>query len=261
MTDESSLNYLAPLARMFAAVGPQLAALLDAYRTGGGCQLGPARRRRARVPGRHEPAMVRAGAGGRASLRCPLVHDVLAAPGAASPTSGAGPAGRPSRWPGRTPAPGSRLRRGCPVDRDGARPTPVGRGLRPGVVHGGRRRRAARRASSTRPSPSSASTTCPGRSRCSAPSRRALAPAGSWSSWTRRWRTSSRPAATSWSGYVRLQPVGLPPGRMSSPPSVGTGTVMRPSTLRRYAEEAGFTRRGAAHRGLRLLAVLPALLT
>ena len=36
MTDELSLNYLAPLARMFAAVGPQLPQLLQAYRTGGG---------------------------------------------------------------------------------------------------------------------------------------------------------------------------------------------------------------------------------
>ncbi len=32
----------------------------------------------------------------------------------------------------------------------------------------------------------------------------------------------------------------LPDG-LSSQPSVGTGTVMRPSTLRSYAEEAGFT--------------------
>jgi ubiquinone/menaquinone biosynthesis C-methylase UbiE len=33
----------------------------------------------------------------------------------------------------------------------------------------------------------------------------------------------------------------LPDGR-SRPPSVATGTVMRPSTLRRYATDAGFTR-------------------
>jgi hypothetical protein len=32
----------------------------------------------------------------------------------------------------------------------------------------------------------------------------------------------------------------LPDG-MSAPGSVGTGTVMRPATLRRYAQEAGFT--------------------
>ena len=36
MTDELSVNYLAPLARMFAGVAPQLPALLDVYRTGGG---------------------------------------------------------------------------------------------------------------------------------------------------------------------------------------------------------------------------------
>ena len=36
MTDQSSLSYLAPFARMFAAVGPQLPELLEAYRTGGG---------------------------------------------------------------------------------------------------------------------------------------------------------------------------------------------------------------------------------
>lgn len=43
-TDESSLNYLAYAARMFASVGPNLPHLLDAYRTGGGVsweQLGP----------------------------------------------------------------------------------------------------------------------------------------------------------------------------------------------------------------------------
>ena len=43
LTDESSLAYLGPLPRMFGAVGPQLPALLDAYRTGGGvswAQLG-----------------------------------------------------------------------------------------------------------------------------------------------------------------------------------------------------------------------------
>jgi SAM-dependent methyltransferase len=36
LTDESSLSFLAPLARMFAAAAGQLPALLDAYRTGGG---------------------------------------------------------------------------------------------------------------------------------------------------------------------------------------------------------------------------------
>ena len=35
-TDRSSLNYLGPLGRMFAAIGPQLPHLVEAYRTGGG---------------------------------------------------------------------------------------------------------------------------------------------------------------------------------------------------------------------------------
>lgn len=36
LTDTTSLNYLAPFGRMFAAVGPSLPRLLEAYRTGGG---------------------------------------------------------------------------------------------------------------------------------------------------------------------------------------------------------------------------------
>lgn len=36
LTDEHSLNYLAPFARLFGATGPALPHLLDAYRTGGG---------------------------------------------------------------------------------------------------------------------------------------------------------------------------------------------------------------------------------
>jgi len=36
MTDELSLNYLAPMARMFGAVGPAMPDLLEAFRTGGG---------------------------------------------------------------------------------------------------------------------------------------------------------------------------------------------------------------------------------
>ena len=44
LTTESSLNYMAPLARMFAASAAAMPALLDAYRSGGGVswdQLGP----------------------------------------------------------------------------------------------------------------------------------------------------------------------------------------------------------------------------
>ena len=44
MTDVSSLAYLAPIGRMFGAVGPALPRLLEAYRSGGGVswdELGP----------------------------------------------------------------------------------------------------------------------------------------------------------------------------------------------------------------------------
>ena len=40
LTDENSLAYLAPLARMFAAAGAQLPSLLDAYRSDGGVSWG-----------------------------------------------------------------------------------------------------------------------------------------------------------------------------------------------------------------------------
>jgi len=39
---------------------------------------------------------------------------------------------------------------------------------------------------------------------------------------------------------LRLQPDGLPAGRDAHQPSKATGTVMRPSTFRGYALEAGF---------------------
>ncbi|MEO3809567.1 class I SAM-dependent methyltransferase [Sphaerisporangium sp. B11E5] len=40
LTDESSLNYLAPLARMFAGAAAQMPALVEAYRNGGGVGWG-----------------------------------------------------------------------------------------------------------------------------------------------------------------------------------------------------------------------------
>ena len=53
----------------------------------------------------------------------------------------------------------------------------------------------------------------------------------------------------------------LPDG-LSSPPSVGTGTVMRPSTLAGLRRGRRLRRvRGPPDRGLRILALLPAVLT
>jgi SAM-dependent methyltransferase len=81
MTDEHSLNHLAPVARMFAAVGPALPALLEAYRTGGGVswdQLGD-EARRAQADG-NRPWYEQALAPALAAV--PHLHERLSRPGA-----------------------------------------------------------------------------------------------------------------------------------------------------------------------------------
>lgn len=80
LTSPSSLAYLAPLPRFFAAVGPKLPALLDAYRGGGGvswAELGAdAREAQADL---NRPWF---GELGGAFASVDLVHDVLSRPGA-----------------------------------------------------------------------------------------------------------------------------------------------------------------------------------
>lgn len=80
-TDPSSLAYLAPIARMFGAVGPTLPQLLDAYRNGGGVswdELGADARESQADANRpwyeHQLADALAGV--------PEVHDRLSVPGA-----------------------------------------------------------------------------------------------------------------------------------------------------------------------------------
>ena len=89
MTDTASLNYLAPLARMFAATGPALPLLLDAYRTGGGVsweQLG-ADARESQADGNRPwyDARLAAALAGVSDL-----HEALARPGARILDVGAG---------------------------------------------------------------------------------------------------------------------------------------------------------------------------
>jgi SAM-dependent methyltransferase len=80
MTDPSSLAYLVPIARMFGAVGPALPRLLEAYRNGGGVswdELGDDARQ-AQADGNrpwYEKQL------GSALAGVPTVHEVLAAPG------------------------------------------------------------------------------------------------------------------------------------------------------------------------------------
>ncbi|NPD03624.1 class I SAM-dependent methyltransferase [Nocardioides sp. zg-1308] len=89
MTDTASVNHLAPFARMFAATGPTLPQLVEAYRTGGGVsweQLG-ADARESQADGnrpwfdsRLAPALA----------DVPRVHEVLSRPGATVLDVGAG---------------------------------------------------------------------------------------------------------------------------------------------------------------------------
>ncbi|PUA82168.1 class I SAM-dependent methyltransferase [Nocardioides currus] len=81
LTDATSLAYLAPIARMFGAVGPTFPLLLDAYRTGGGVsweQLGADARESQADANRpwYDAQLADALAG------VPDVHDRLATPGA-----------------------------------------------------------------------------------------------------------------------------------------------------------------------------------
>ena len=80
LTDETSLAYLAPLTRLFAASGAQMPHLLDAYRTGGGVsweQLGAdAREAQADL---NRPWFGELGA---AFAQVPELHAVLSRPGA-----------------------------------------------------------------------------------------------------------------------------------------------------------------------------------
>jgi hypothetical protein len=70
MTDRASLNHLAPFARMFAAVGPTLPQLLDAYRTGGGVSWDSS----APTPASHRPTATGRGTTSAWPRRSPACH-------------------------------------------------------------------------------------------------------------------------------------------------------------------------------------------
>ena len=81
LTDEQSLNYLAPLARMLGAAAAQLPALVEAYRTGGGgswAQFGPDMRESQADMNRpwYEHKLP------EALAALPEIHEVLSRPGA-----------------------------------------------------------------------------------------------------------------------------------------------------------------------------------
>jgi SAM-dependent methyltransferase len=241
MTDESSLNYLAPLARMFGAVGPQLEGLLDAYRTGGGVswdQLGTDARESQADANRpwYELQL------GGAIAGVPSVHDVLSAPGATVADVGSG-AGWSSialakAYPGATV-------RGFDIDAPSVAMATTN-ASQEGVSD-----RVSFTAGDAAAMPQGGFDVAfafecvhdmPRPVEVLAAARRSLASGGFMVVMDEAVAEEFAPDGDELErvmyGFSLL--VCLPDG-MSGTDSVGTGTVMRPSTLRRYAEEAGFT--------------------
>jgi SAM-dependent methyltransferase len=241
MTDQTSLSYLAPFARMFAAVGPQLPELLEAYRTGGGVswdQLGSDARESQADGNRpwyqHQLADALAGV--------PAVHEALCAPGAAIADVGCG-AGWSSialakAYPQATVE-------GFDIDAPS-----VAMATANAEQHGvSDRVRFTAGDAAGMPSGRFAAAFAfecvhdmPRPVEVLAAARASLAPGGFMVVMDEAVAEEFAPDGDELErvmyGFSLL--VCLPDG-MSAPGSVGTGTVMRPATLRRYAQEAGFT--------------------
>jgi SAM-dependent methyltransferase len=241
MTDVSSLAYLAPVGRMFGAVGPALPRLLEAYRAGGGVswdELGPDAREsqadanRPWYESRLGPAL--AGVG--------TLHDVLSRPAVRLLDVGSG-----GGWSSIALArayPGVAVT-GIDIDEESVRMATVnareaGLADRVTFLH------------------QDASTLPAGRFDAAfafecihdmprpvdvlSAVRRALAPGAPLvvmdEAVAEEFAPNGDDLEQMMYGFSLF--VCLPDG-LSSTPSVGTGTVMRPSTLRAYGEAAGFT--------------------
>ncbi|MBD8079692.1 class I SAM-dependent methyltransferase [Cellulosimicrobium arenosum] len=242
LTDASSLAYTAPLARMIAAVGPQLPHLLDAYRTGGGVswdQLGDdARQAQADINRpwfEHEL--------GPTLRRLPAAESALSRPGARALDVGCG-----FGWS--TLA----IARAFPdavvqgVDLDGpsveaARAAAAAAGLADRVTfhHGD-----ASELDATDPFDAAFAFECvhdmPRPVAVLDAVRRSVRPRGLVvvmdEAVGEEFTAPADDVDRVMYGYSLF--VCLPDG-LSSQPSVGTGTVLRPATLRRYALDAGFS--------------------
>lgn len=241
LTDETSLAYVAPVARMFGAVGPLLPQLLAAYREGGGvgwAELGADAREAQADQNRpwfgSELATALAGV--------PSLHDQLASPGARILDVGCGAA-----WStiGLAQAYPLAMLAGVDIDAptvDLARRNVDGAGLSDRVeIH------------CTDASDLPAGTfdlafafecvhDMPRPVEVLAAVRGSLAPGGSLVVMDEAVADAFAPNGDDlerimygFSLFVCL------PDSMASDPTVATGTVMRPSTLRSYAEQAGFT--------------------
>ncbi|MEU1982198.1 class I SAM-dependent methyltransferase [Nocardia sp. NPDC019395] len=241
LTDEHSLNYLAPFTRLFGATGPVLPKLLEAYRTGNGVSwddLGDDARE-AQADG-NRPWYEHRLAGALAGV--PALEATLGAPAARVLDIGCG-----AGWSAIALArayPRAQVR-GVDIDA-------------PSVRMAVRNAAAAGLAERIRFEVADAAELpaggfdiafafecvhdMPRPVEVLAAVRRALAPGGFLVVMDEAVAPDFAPDGDELErlmyGFSLF--VCLPDG-MSSPPSAGTGTVMRPETLRRYALEAGFT--------------------
>ena len=241
MTDVTSLSYLAPFARMFAAVGPQLPALLEAYRNGGGVswdQLGTEARESQADGNRpwYERELAPALAG------VPEVHTALSTPGAVIADVGCG-AGWSSialarAYPDATvegfdiDAPSVAMATANAEQQGVSDRVRFTAGDASGMPAGRFTAAFAFECVHDMPRPVEVLSAA----------RAALAPGGFMVVMDEAVAEEFAPHGDELErmmyGFSLL--VCLPDG-LSGDGSVGTGTVMRPATLRRYAQEAGFT--------------------
>lgn len=246
LLDATSLAYVAPLARFVGAIGPQLPHLLEAYRSGGGVsweQLGDdAREAQGDV---NRPWFERELA--PALARVPAVHDVLSRPGARVVDVGCGFGWSTLALARAYP---DAVLHGVDVDRPSvaaARAAAAEAGLADRVsFHLADAAELALVEPAGRPFDAAFAFECvhdmPRPAEVLDAVRRAVRPDGVVvvmdEAVGEEFTAPADDVDRVMYGYSLF--VCLPDG-LSSPPSVGTGTVMRPATLRRYAREAGFT--------------------